>query len=88
MKQYLKVAMAVLLIGLTPILISGCAGTETARTGFLKDYSKLQPHPDIGAQQSRRRFCTRSVPERQVCEPEGDKAPRTVDFVSTSNDEP
>jgi len=27
--------------------MSGCAGTETARTGFLKDYSKLQPHPDI-----------------------------------------
>ncbi len=30
------------------LLISGCGGTtETARTGFLKDYSKLQPHPEI-----------------------------------------
>ena len=47
MNQYLKVAMAVLLIGLTPVLISGCGTPETARTGFLKDYSKLQAHPDI-----------------------------------------
>ena len=28
MKQYLKVAMAVLLTGLTPLLISGCAGAH------------------------------------------------------------
>ncbi len=47
MKLSIKMVMACLLIGLTPVLISGCAGTETARTGFLKDYSKLQPHPDI-----------------------------------------
>ena len=46
MIRNIKIAMACLLIGLTPVLISGC-GTPAAKTGFLKDYSKLEPHPDI-----------------------------------------
>ena len=41
-----KIAIAWLLVGLAPVLISGCA-TPAAQTGFLKDYSKLEPHPDI-----------------------------------------
>ncbi len=41
-----KIAIAWLLVGLAPVLISGCA-TPAAKTGFLKDYSKLEPHPDI-----------------------------------------
>ncbi len=47
MFKHIKIVMACLLVSLMPVLLSGCAGTETARTGFLKDYSKLQPHPDI-----------------------------------------
>ncbi len=46
MIRNIKIAMACLLVGLTPVLILGCA-TPAAQTGFLKDYSKLQPHPDI-----------------------------------------
>ncbi len=46
MNRYLKIALAALFIGLAPIWISGCAA-PAAKTGFLKDYSKLEPHPDI-----------------------------------------
>ena len=48
MIRNIKIAMAWLLVGLAPVLISGCATqTPAAKTGFLKDYSKLEPHPDI-----------------------------------------
>ncbi len=47
MFKHIKIVMACLLVSLTPVLISGCGTPETARTGFLKDYSKLQAHPDI-----------------------------------------
>ena len=48
MMRNIKIAMAWLLVGLAPVLISGCATrTPAAKTGFLKDYSKLEPHPDI-----------------------------------------
>ncbi|NKB80540.1 MAG: DUF3313 family protein [Nitrospirales bacterium] len=46
MMRNIKIAIVWLLIGLTPVLISGCA-TPAAQTGFLKDYSNLKPHPDI-----------------------------------------
>ena len=46
MIRNIKIAMACLLVGLAPVLISGCAA-PAAKTGFLKDYSKLEPHPDI-----------------------------------------
>ena len=29
------------------LLLSGCATPQAAKTGFLKDYSKLEPHPEI-----------------------------------------
>ncbi len=35
-----------MIIGLAPIWLAGCA-TPAAKTGFLKDYSKLEPYPDI-----------------------------------------
>jgi len=48
MMRNTKIAMACLLVGLAPVLISGCATrAPAAKTGFLKDYSKLEPHPDI-----------------------------------------
>ncbi len=47
MNRYLKVTLAVLFIGIAPVLLSGCGATQAAKTGFLKDYSKLKPHPDI-----------------------------------------
>ena len=47
MIRNIKIAMACLLIGLMPVLLSGCGATQAAKTGFLKDYSKLTPHPDI-----------------------------------------
>jgi len=48
MMRNIKIAMACLLVGLAPVLISGCATrAPAAKTGFLKDYSKLEPHPDI-----------------------------------------
>ena len=46
MNRYLKITLAGLLISLAPVWISGCAA-PAAKTGFLKDYSKLEPHPDI-----------------------------------------
>ncbi len=46
MFKHIKIVMACLLVSLVPVLISGCAA-PAAKTGFLKDYSKLQPHPDI-----------------------------------------
>ncbi len=37
-----------ILVGISVFISAGCgAGTQAAKTGFLKDYSKLQPHPDI-----------------------------------------
>ena len=47
MKGYRKMALAALLFGLLALLISGCSTAPAARTGFLKDYSKLKPHPEI-----------------------------------------
>ncbi len=48
MNRYLKIAVVGLLLGLAPIWLVGCATrTPAAKTGFLKDYSKLEPHPDI-----------------------------------------
>ncbi len=48
MMRNIKIAMACLLVGLAPVLSSGCATqVPAAKTGFLKDYSKLEPHPDI-----------------------------------------
>ncbi len=47
MFRHIKIVMACLLVSLMPVLIAGCAGPETARTGFLKDYSKLKPHPEV-----------------------------------------
>jgi len=46
MVRNITIAIAWLLVGLAPVLISGCA-TPAAKTGFLKDYSKLEPDPDI-----------------------------------------
>lgn len=46
MIRNITIAIAWLLVGLAPVLISGCAA-PAAKTGFLKDYSKLEPHPDI-----------------------------------------
>ncbi len=46
MVRNITIAIAWLLVGLAPVLISGCA-TPAAETGFLKDYSKLEPDPDI-----------------------------------------
>ena len=46
MNRIIKNAMTCLLVGLMPVVISGCAA-PAAQTGFLKDYSKLQPHPDV-----------------------------------------
>jgi len=37
---------ALLLPGLLALTMFGCA-TQAAKTGFLNDYSKLEPHPDI-----------------------------------------
>ena len=47
MNRKIYFPVVALFIGLMALGITGCAGTETARTGFLKDYSKLKPHPDI-----------------------------------------
>ena len=48
MNRNIKIALAGLLISLAPVWISGCeTTTPAAKTGFLKDYSKLEPHPDI-----------------------------------------
>jgi uncharacterized protein DUF3313 len=38
---------AFFLTGLLVATMFGCAGPQAAKTGFLKDYSQLQPHPDI-----------------------------------------
>jgi len=46
MFKHIKIVMACLLVSLMPVLLSGCA-TPAAKTGFLKNYSKLKPHPDI-----------------------------------------
>jgi len=46
MNRYLKISVVGLLLGLAPIWLVGCAA-PAAKTGFLKDYSKLEPHPDI-----------------------------------------
>ena len=46
MVRNITIAISWLLVGLAPVLISGCA-TPAAKTGFLKDYSKLEPDPDI-----------------------------------------
>jgi len=47
MNRKINIPLLALFIGLVPLWISGCGTPETARTGFLKDYSKLQAHPDI-----------------------------------------
>ena len=48
MNRKIHIPFLALFIGLVPLWISGCVTTpETAKTGFLKDYSKLQAHPDI-----------------------------------------
>ncbi len=48
MNRKIHIPLLALFIGLVPLWISGCGTTpETARTGFLKDYSKLQAHPEI-----------------------------------------
>ncbi|UCD32728.1 MAG: DUF3313 domain-containing protein [Desulfobacterales bacterium] len=36
-----------ILVGFLSLALVGCAGPQAAKTGFLKDYSKLQPHPEI-----------------------------------------
>ena len=36
-----------ILVGILAFALVGCAGSQAAKTGFLKDYSKLQPHPDV-----------------------------------------
>jgi Protein of unknown function (DUF3313) len=36
-----------ILAGILAFTLVGCAGHEAARTGFLKDYSKLEAHPDV-----------------------------------------
>ena len=47
MNRKIHIPLLALFIGLVPLWISGCGTTpETARTGFLKDYSKLTPHPE------------------------------------------
>ncbi len=46
MNRKFHITLLALFIGLVPLWISGCGTTETARTGFLKDYSKLKAHPD------------------------------------------
>ena len=47
MNRKIQIPLLALFIGLVPLWISGCGTTpETARTGFLKDYSKLTPHPE------------------------------------------
>ena len=38
---------AVFLVGLLTATMFGCSGPQAAKTGFLKDYSQLQPHPEI-----------------------------------------
>jgi len=39
---------AFFLTGLLVATMLGCAGpTKAAKTGFLKDYSQLKPHPEI-----------------------------------------
>jgi len=35
------------LTGLLTLTMFGCGGSQAAKTGFLGDYSKLQPHPDV-----------------------------------------
>jgi len=35
------------LTGLLVATMLACAGPQAAKTGFLKDYSQLEPHPDI-----------------------------------------
>jgi len=48
MNRKINIPLLALFIGLVPLWISGCGTTpETARTGFLKDYSKLKPHPEV-----------------------------------------
>jgi hypothetical protein len=47
MNRKIHITLLALFIGLVPLWISGCGTTETARTGFLKDYSKLKPHPEV-----------------------------------------
>lgn len=46
MNHYLKVALAALVLAVAPIWLAGCS-TPAAKTGFLKDYSKLKQHSDI-----------------------------------------
>jgi uncharacterized protein DUF3313 len=38
---------ALFLTGLLVLTMFGCAGPQAAKTGFMKDYSQLQPHPEI-----------------------------------------
>jgi uncharacterized protein DUF3313 len=38
---------ALFLTGLLALTMFGCGGSQAAKTGFLGDYSKLEPHPDI-----------------------------------------
>lgn len=38
---------AFILTGFVALTMFGCAGPQAAKTGFLKDYSQLEPHPEI-----------------------------------------
>lgn len=38
---------AFFVIGLFIATMFGCGGSQAAKTGFLKDYSQLEPHPEI-----------------------------------------
>lgn len=46
MFKHIKIVLACLVISLMPVWLFGCA-PQAAKTGFLKDYSKLTQHPDI-----------------------------------------
>ena len=47
MNRNILISLVALFIGVGFLGLAGCGGTEAAKTGFLKDYSKLKPHPDI-----------------------------------------
>jgi hypothetical protein len=49
---------AIFVTGLFVATMLACAGPQAAKTGFLKDYSQLQPHPEIDG---RHRFINPNV---------------------------
>lgn len=50
--------IGLLFVGFASIAMLGCGGSQAVKTGFLKDYSQLRPHPEI---EGRYRYINRNI---------------------------